>query len=97
MSKTYLKSDHFNGGGSAAVLAIASPSLAFAGEAKKAEVRAPAIKAVQMSEAEMDRIVAGDEVSFTNNGVNFVIETGRNPDGVVVNNGGTFLLGSASK
>jgi hypothetical protein len=79
----------------AAVLTVASP--AFAGEAQKATTKAPAIKATQLSEAEMDRIVAGDEVSFTNNGVNFVIETGRNPFGVVVNNGGTFLLGSASK
>jgi hypothetical protein len=95
MSKTYLKSDHFNGGGSSPCRSKTEDTCA--GEAKKAEVRAPAIKAVQMSEAEMDRIVAGDEVSFTNNGVNFVIETGRNPDGVVVNNGGTFLLGSASK
>jgi hypothetical protein len=51
----------------AAVLAIAAPSLAFAGEAKKAE--APAIKATQMSDAEMDKVTAGDAPSVTGEGI----------------------------
>jgi hypothetical protein len=41
----------------AAVLAIASPSLAFAGEAKKA---------VRMSDAEMDKVTAGEAPLVTN-------------------------------
>jgi hypothetical protein len=40
----------------AAVLAIASPGLALAGEAKKA---------IQMSDAEMDKVTAGFDVSVT--------------------------------
>jgi hypothetical protein len=64
----------------AAVLAISSPSLAFAGDVQKSKT---AIKATQMSDAEMDKVTAGEAPS-----VSYVIDfkVGQAPDVVYVPN-----------
>jgi hypothetical protein len=43
-----------------AVIAAACSSVAFAGEVKKDKAQVPAVKATTMSDAQMDKVTAGD-------------------------------------
>ena len=79
-----------------AILAAASTA-AVAKDLKQDKKAASTISATQMSDAEMDKVTAGD-VSFDNGSVSFVMVSGQNPNGVLVNPAGfTVFPGSGAK
>jgi hypothetical protein len=71
-----------------AVIGAASSSVAFAGEVKQTKAQVPAVKATTMSDAQMDKVTAGD------NGIGHAYAFGQQPGpGWESNNGQGKELG----
>jgi hypothetical protein len=68
-----------------AVIGAACSSVAFAGEVKQTKTVAPVVKATTMSDAQMDKVVAGDPGNGNGGGHAYAFGLGAGP-GYLYNN-----------